>query len=102
VKYHDFQQITRSKTVSKETSDSKQIIQEIVKLLEKTAVGQKPVRLLGISVANLKPVGGSMQPSLFQKENGSQKRQQINKAVDAINLKFGATAIRPGTLLGGD
>jgi DNA polymerase-4 len=102
VKYHDFQQITRSKTVSKETSDSKQIIQEIVKLLEKTAVGQKPVRLLGISVANLKPVGGSMQPSLFQEENRSQKRQQINKTVDAINLKFGATAIRPGTLLGGD
>ena len=102
VKYHDFQQITRSKTVSKETSDSKQIIQEIVQLLEKTAVGQKPVRLLGISVANLKPVGGSMQPSLFQEENGSQKRQQVNKAVDAINLKFGATAIRPGTLLGGD
>jgi trehalose-6-phosphate synthase len=43
-----------------------------------------------------------MQPSLFKEEGGTQKRQQVNKAVDAINQKFGATAIRPGTLLGGD
>ena len=99
VKYHDFQQITRSKTVSNETSDSKLIIQEILKLLEKTAVGEKPVRLLGISVANLKPVGGTIQPSLFQEENRTQKRRKVNKAVDTINKKFGATAILPGTLL---
>jgi DNA polymerase-4 len=99
VKYHDFQQITRSKTVSNETSDSKLIIQEILKLLEKTAVGEKPVRLLGISVANLKPVGDTMQPSLFQEENRTQKRRKVNKAVDTINKKFGATAILPGTLL---
>jgi DNA polymerase-4 len=102
VKYHDFQQITRSKTIGNETSDSKKIIHEVLRLLQKTAVGNKPVRLLGISVANLKPIDGAMQPSLFKEEGGTQKRQKVNKAVDAINEKFGATAILPGTLLGND
>jgi DNA polymerase-4 len=102
VKYHDFQQITRSKTIGNETSDSKKIIHEVLRLLQKTAVGNKPVRLLGISVANLKPIDGAMQPSLFKEEGGTQKRQEVNKAVDAINEKFGATAILPGTLLGDD
>jgi DNA polymerase-4 len=102
VKYHDFQQITRSKTIGNETSDSKKIIHEVLRLLQKTAVGNKPIRLLGISVANLKPIDGAMQPSLFKEEGGTQKRQKVNKAVDAINEKFGATAILPGTLLGND
>jgi len=99
VKYHDFQQISRSKTIGKETSDSKEIIHQVLRLLQKTAVGKKPVRLLGISVANLKSVDCSVQPSLFQEERRTRKRQKINKAVDAINEKFGATAILPGTLL---
>jgi DNA polymerase-4 len=102
IKYHDFQQITRSKTIGQETSDSKKIIQEVLKLLEKTAVGKKPVRLLGISVAKLKPADSARQASLFTEIDGSQKRLKVNKAVDAINQKFGATAILPGTLLGGD
>jgi DNA polymerase-4 len=102
VKYHDFQQITRSKTIGKETSDSKKIIHEVLRLLQKTAVGNKPVRLLGISVANLKPIDGAMQPSLFKEEGGTQKRRKVNNAVDAINKKFGATAILPGTLLEND
>jgi DNA polymerase-4 len=102
VKYHDFQQITRSKTIGNETSDSKKIIHEVLRLLQKTAVGNKPVRLLGISVAHLKPIDGAMQPSLFKDEAGTQKRRKVNKAVDAINEKFGATAILPGTLLEND
>ena len=99
VKYHDFQQISRSKTIGKETSDSKEIFHQVLRLLQKTAAGKKPVRLLGISVANLKSVDCSVQPSLFQEEKGTRKRQKVNKAVDAINEKFGATAILPGTLL---
>jgi DNA polymerase-4 len=102
VKYHDVQQITRSSTIGKETSDSKQIIHEVLRLLHKTAAGKKPVRLLGISVANLNSVGSVQQPSLFNDTDSSPKRLKINTAVDEINEKFGVTAIRPGTLLGGN
>jgi DNA polymerase-4 len=102
VKYHDFKQITRSSTLNQETADSNQIIHEVIRLLEKTAAGKKPVRLLGISVTNLKPLDSMQQPSLFHDTDSTPKRLKVNKAVDAINEKFGVTAIRPGTLLGGD
>jgi len=52
VKYFDFQSITRSVTIH-EPADSASVIMKNVKpLLSKTEVGEKKVRLLGISVSN--------------------------------------------------
>ncbi len=99
VKYHDFKQITRSSTINQHTADSKRIYEEILRLLKKTAAGQKPIRLLGISISGLKLESGSNQQLLFQEMQTSQKRQEINKALDTIQEKFGATAILPGRLI---
>ena len=99
VKYHDFRQVTRSTTIKQHTADSKCIYTETLQLLNKTGAGDEPIRLLGISVSGLKPEGGSKQQYLFQGMQTGKKRQEINKALDEIQQKFGATAILPGRLL---
>ncbi len=52
VRYSDFTTITRSHTAppSRDTGD---LAMRAVQLLQKTAAGQRPVRLLGVSVHNL-------------------------------------------------
>jgi DNA polymerase-4 len=99
VKYYDFRQITRSLTINQPTADSKEIFTEVLQLLQKTAVGQEPIRLLGISVSGLKRERGYRQQNLFQGLQRCEKRREINKALDEIQEKFGATAIIPGRLL---
>jgi DNA polymerase-4 len=99
VKYHDFKQITRSSTIKGSTADSKRIFQEVLLLLKKTDAGKKPLRLLGISVG-LKLASGARQQFLFDGMQPERKRQEINRALDEIQKKYGATAILPGRLLG--
>jgi len=52
VRYDDFTTITRSHS-DRATSDPDEIAQRAVTLLDKTAAGQRPVRLLGAGVSNL-------------------------------------------------
>jgi DNA polymerase-4 len=52
VRYSDFTTVTRSHTAPP-TRDAKDISGRALRLLEKTAAGQRPVRLLGVSVHNL-------------------------------------------------
>ncbi len=52
VRYSDFTTITRSHTAAP-TRDPGNVTARAVLLLEKTAAGQRPVRLLGVSVHNL-------------------------------------------------
>jgi DNA polymerase-4 len=99
VKYHDFRQVTRSMTIKQHIADSKRIYEEVLQLLEKTDAGQKPIRLLGISVSGLKLESGSNQQFLFQEMQTGEKREKINKALDTIQEKFGSTSILPGRLL---
>jgi DNA polymerase IV len=57
VRYSDFTTITRSHTAPP-TRDAADISARALTLLEKTAAGQRPIRLLGVSVRNLcTPVG---------------------------------------------
>lgn len=98
MKYNDFKQITRSITLIEPTNDNKEIYQQSCQLLKKTEAGKKPVRLLGISLANLCTSESGKQLSLFSKKNTHQKRRNLHEAMDTISEKFGRTAIQPGTL----
>jgi DNA polymerase-4 len=53
VRYSDFTTITRSHTRTPPNRDVEDIAARAVALLEKTEAGQRPVRLLGVSVHNL-------------------------------------------------
>jgi DNA polymerase-4 len=98
VKYYDFVQITRSITLGEPTDDNRKIFQTCCDLLEKTEVGRRPVRLLGISLSQLSDSDETKQLALFAVEE-SDRRRRLNKALDTISEKFGDEAIVPGTLL---
>ena len=55
VKYSDFVQITRSKTLTEPTEDGSLIYLTACRLLEKTEVGKRSTRLLGVSLSQLGP-----------------------------------------------
>ena len=52
VRYSDFTTITRSQSEMPPTADADSIAARAVKLLDKTEAGQRPIRLLGVSVHN--------------------------------------------------
>jgi DNA polymerase-4 len=52
VRYSDFTTITRSHSAPQPNADADDIVARAIKLLEKTEAGQRPVRLLGVSVHN--------------------------------------------------
>ncbi len=98
VKYHDFVQVTRSETLPEVTDDGGEIFRRCCLLLEKTEVGKRPARLLGISVSQLLAQGREKQLSLFQKRFTAPKRKKLNLALDKISEKFGEDGILPATL----
>ena len=99
VKYSDFTQITRAATLPEPTDDSMEIYSTSCRLLKKTAVGKRPVRLLGISLSQLSSLEGEKQLFLFDQDKGYQKRKDLNTALDSICDKFGEKSIRPATLI---
>jgi DNA polymerase-4 len=101
VKYDDFVQITRSATLPKPTDDGPEIYSIACSLLEKTDAGRRPVRLLGISLSKLSFPASENQLALFSPESASQKRKNLNIALDSVYEKHGDNIIGPGTLLSG-
>ena len=52
VRYSDFTTITRSQSAPEPTADAENIAARALRLLDKTEAGQRPIRLLGVSVHN--------------------------------------------------
>ena len=99
VKYYDFVQITRSTTLPKSTDDGSKIYSVICRLLEKTEVTKKPIRLLGVSLSQLGFLRIGTQLSLFDQDPSSQKRERLNIVLDSLYEKYGDKSVVPGTLL---
>jgi DNA polymerase-4 len=99
VKYFDFIQITRSTTLPKPTDHGLEIYSVACRLLKKTEVTKKPIRLLGISLSQLSFLGVGTQLSLFDQDRSSRKRQRLNTVLDLLYEKFGDKSVVHGTLL---
>ena len=65
IKYADFQNITRSMTVSTPTANGPEIGNYAVALLEKTASELRPVRLVGVGLSQLSPACASKETQLL-------------------------------------
>ena len=117
VKYSDFRLVTREVTLPLGIDDGGEIFRQALMLLEKTAAGKKPVRLLGIYLSNFGAGPGrdpgSGQIPLFghrPQPGGPSPRsrglrdpartEKLNEAVDRIRGKYGEKGVRPGTLAG--
>jgi DNA polymerase-4 len=65
LKFADFQNITRSITVDTPIGDGSEIGKLAVTLLERTAVANRPVRLIGVGLSQLVPAGELSQIQLL-------------------------------------
>lgn len=99
VKYADFSQVTRSRTLERPTDDPAEIFTCCEALMEKTQVGQKPVRLLGVSVSQMAGGADLFQAGLFPGQGDPDQRRRLFKAVDLIRDQYGEAAIGPAALL---
>jgi DNA polymerase IV len=99
VKYSDFVQITRSTSLPEPTDDGLEVYTAVCRLLKKTEITKKPIRLLGVSLSQLSLSGIGIQLSLFDQNPSSQKRQRLNTVLDSLYEKFGDKSVVPGTLL---
>ena len=99
VKYSDFVLITRSATLPESTDDGSEIYSVACQLLKKTEVTKRPIRLLGVSLSQLRLLGSGTQLSLFDQDRSSRKRQRMNVVLDSLHEKYGGNSVVSGTLL---
>lgn len=99
VKYSDFVLITRSETIPVPTDDGPEIYSIACNLLKKSQVAKRPVRLLGISLSQLDPFRPEKQLSFFNDDRTAEKKRKLNRALDALEEKFGNGSVGPGALI---
>lgn len=97
VKYADFQQITRSRTLTQGLSNGGEIFLLADELLAQTEAGRRPLRLLGVSLSTLEPLGTG-QTELFG-EARRQRLSRLDQAVDQLRERFGAKGVCKAQLL---
>jgi len=96
VKYADFVAVTRSITLGLGVDNALEIHREAVGLLRRTEAGRRPVRLLGISLSELRAAGAGQQ-DLFDHER--ERARVLDRTVDEVRERFGSSGVRRGSLL---
>jgi len=91
IRFGDFKTVTRSRTLDEATDSTREIWNTAKALFDEWARDFKPVRLIGVSTSQLQ--SGPQQLGLFQ-DQAKVRDKRLDSAVDAINRKFGKTAVR--------
>ena len=98
VKFADFRQITRSKSLDSRTDNTTEIYDTACGLLEQVDL-KRAVRLIGVGVSNFAP--RNRQITLFEEEPARiEATSELDRAVDAVRRKFGGKAVTRMELLG--
>jgi DNA polymerase-4 len=98
VKYSDFSQITRSKSLDARTDNTGIIYETACSLLEQVRL-HRAVRLIGVGVSNFE--ARVRQVNLFEEApREKEATSELDKAVDEVRRKFGGKAVTRMELLG--
>ncbi|MBN2139666.1 MAG: DNA polymerase IV [Desulfovibrionaceae bacterium] len=95
VKFSDFRQLTRSRTLAEAVCDTAGIFGAALSLLDGLQI-RDPVRLVGLGVSKLGPAEcrlGLLGPG------PALRRGRLDRAVDAVRQRFGTRAVVRGDLL---
>lgn len=98
IKYADFRQLTRSRTLPEPVSATKTIFEEAWALLEALDLEAK-VRLVGLGVSHF---GGERQMSLpigGMPRRDDTRRERLDATLDRLRARFGAGAVMRGDLV---
>lgn len=92
--------ISRQKTLSNPTNQTRQIHREACALLDASWPENAPVRLMTVTAGGLcgEDEAVSAQLSFFQEEAADDpRRAALEKAVDQVRARFGKRSVKPGT-----
>ncbi|HEY8491108.1 MAG TPA: DNA polymerase IV [Dehalococcoidia bacterium] len=96
VRYGDFTTLSRQRTLATPTNADRPIIEAALALLERAlSLDPRPVRLLGVGVANL--TGPERQLSFLEADVARWER--LSSTLDAVRSRHGAEAVRLGIAL---
>jgi DNA polymerase-4 len=97
VKYADFSQASRARTLKHPTNATRAIYETARALLEEMGIA-RPLRLIGVGVSHFS--GAARQGSLLPDPKLERERHDaaIDAALDAVRQKFGKNAIVRGAL----
>ncbi|MCJ2165876.1 MULTISPECIES: DNA polymerase IV [unclassified Pseudodesulfovibrio] len=97
IKFSDFKQITRSKSLEVRTDNTAVIFETACALLKQVEL-VRAVRLIGVGVSNFGT--RTRQVNLFEEEpHKVEATSELDKAVDAVRRKFGGKAVTRVELL---
>jgi len=97
VKYADFKQITRSRSLASRTDNTAVIFETARELLAELEL-RRAVRLIGVGVSNFEP--RARQALLFEESAGAREETSpLDRAVDRVRQRFGSKAVTRVDLL---
>ena len=86
----------KSHRIKNHINSTKDIYEQFINLFEQSTNKNLNVKIIGVSISYLKKQSLNLQDDLF---GFNTKKQNLNKALDTINSKFGDFTIYPGTLV---
>ncbi len=103
IKNPELKSITRQKQLKYATNLAKDIVETAMQLLQDNWDFAKPIRMLTITAQNLTEDPFTTQTSLFGEETTqSEKREKLEKSMDAIRNKYGYSSIFEAGVLHND
>ncbi len=102
VRYPDFHSITRAVTLEQYTSSFEPVFAAVQQLMEHNYKDGTAVRLIGVTVSNLKKDDQIIeQQDLFSDNTAQKKQNELNKVMDKINGKYGGDTVHRARKLTG-
>ena len=94
IRYPDFKSITRAITLEQYTSSFEPIYDVVKALMEQYYKDGTPVRLIGVTVSNLKAETAIVeQQDLFANKKSVEKLNTLDRVLDNINEKYGGDTV---------
>ena len=102
IRYPDFRSITRALTLEQYTSSFEPVFAAVQKLMQHNYKDGTAVRLIGVTVSNLKQNDQIIeQQDLFQDMRMQKKQKELNEVMDRINEKYGGDTVHRARKLTG-
>jgi len=95
IRTNEFVNRSHQKKLAMSTDITNEIYRHSTSLLRELWNGKTPLRLIGVGLSDIDR-GDAVQLSLFDNDDGRDRKRKLDKTVDEIRKKFGADTIKLG------